>query len=35
MQRLLELDPRVLRLALLAVPAMVLLIGWGQVLRPA
>lgn len=35
MQRLLELDPRVLRLALVAGPAMVLLIGWGQVLRPA
>lgn len=35
MQRLLQLDPRVLRLILLAVPAMVLLIGWGQVLRPA
>ena len=35
MQRLLQLDPRVLRLALVAVPAMVLLIGWGQVLRPA
>ncbi len=35
MQRLLQLDPRVLRLALLAVPAMVLLIGWGQILRPA
>lgn len=35
MQRLLQLDPRVLRLALVAVPAMVLLLGWGQFLRPA
>lgn len=35
MQRLLQLDPRVLRLILVAVPAMVLLVGWGKVLRPA
>lgn len=33
--RLLKLDPRVLRLGLVAVPAMVALLGWGQILRPA
>ncbi|MBL8459121.1 MAG: hypothetical protein JNM92_07145 [Zoogloea sp.] len=35
MQRLLNLDPRVLRLVVAAVLAMVLLVGWGQFLRPA
>ena len=35
MQALLRLDPRVLRLLVVAVPAMVLLVGWGQLLRPA
>lgn len=35
MQALLRLDPRVLRLLVVAVPAMVLLVGWGQFLRPA
>lgn len=34
-RRLARLDPQVLRLALVAVPAMVALAGWGQVLRPA
>jgi hypothetical protein len=35
MQRLLQrLDPRVLRLILVAVPAMVLLVGWGKVATP-
>ena len=33
--QLLKLDARVLRLCLLAVPAMVALLGWNQVLRPA
>ena len=35
MQALLRLDPRVLRLLVVAVPAMLLLVGWGQLLRPA
>lgn len=34
-RRLARLDPQVLRLALVALPAMVALAGWGQVLRPA
>jgi hypothetical protein len=34
-RRLAQLDPNVLRLVLVAVPAMVALVGWGQILRPA
>ena len=34
-RRLAGIDPRVLRLALVALPAMLALVGWGQVLRPA
>lgn len=34
-RRLARLDPQVLRLALVALPAMVALAGWGQILRPA
>lgn len=32
---LLQLDPRVLSLVLIALPVMLALLGWGQVLRPA
>lgn len=34
-RRLARLDPQILRLLLFALPAMVALAGWGQVLRPA
>lgn len=33
--QLIKLDPRVLRLCLVALPAMLLLLGWSHVLRPA
>lgn len=34
-RNLLQLDPRVLSLVLFALPVMLALLGWGQILRPA